>query len=87
MQGKLPAERIALAGRIRNELAKGEGAQGALLQSYLTQPFHVAEPWSGRAGVTVPVDHAMEDVARIFSGLLNDLSPDMARMTGRLPSA
>ena len=86
-QGKLPAERIALAGRIRNELAKGEGAQGALLQSYLTQPFHVAEPWSGRAGVTVPVDHAMEDVARIFSGLLNDLSPDMARMTGRLPSA
>lgn len=86
-QRKLPADRLALAARVRTELASGEGPHAALLQSYLTQPFHVAEPWSGRPGATVALADAMDDVERIFSGLSDELSPDMALMTGRLPSA
>jgi F-type H+-transporting ATPase subunit beta len=86
-QARLPADRIALADRIRAMLAAGEGPQSALLQSYLTQPFLVAEPWSNRPGVSVSPADAMEDVERIFSGFLDRLSPEMARMTGRLPSA
>jgi RNA polymerase sigma factor (sigma-70 family) len=86
-QHRLPAERILLAARVRSALAEGEGAQSTLLQAYLTQPFIVAEPWSGRPGVSVSPAEATEDVERILSGALDRLLPEIVRMTGRLPSA
>jgi F-type H+-transporting ATPase subunit beta len=38
------------------------------LRNYLTQPFHVTESFTGRAGQRVPVETTVSDVAAILDG-------------------
>jgi F-type H+-transporting ATPase subunit beta len=43
------------------------------LHAFLTQPFVLGEPFSGRPGVRVPREATLRGVSRILSGQLNDV--------------
>lgn len=42
--------------------------RGERLEAYLTQPFFVAEPFTGQAGASVPFQQTIQDVQRILDG-------------------
>ena len=42
--------------------------RGRLLQAFLTQPFHVTEPFTGRLGMTVSYEDLLDGVETILSG-------------------
>ncbi len=42
--------------------------RGRLLQAFLTQPFHVTEPFTGRLGMTVSYDDLLDGVETILAG-------------------
>jgi RNA polymerase sigma factor (sigma-70 family) len=47
--------------------------RGRLLQAFLTQPFHVTEPFSGRLGTTVSREAMLDGVEAILSGRADGL--------------
>jgi len=56
-----------------------------LLRSYLSQPFFVTEPFSGRAGVSVARRDALADCAAILAGGHDQLDPQALYLGGRPP--
>jgi RNA polymerase sigma factor (sigma-70 family) len=54
------------------------------LHAWLTQPFLVAEPFTGRPGVRVSRESTVRGVARILRGELNDVPVDHLRYIGDL---
>lgn len=61
-----------------------EDERAHLLRAYLTQPFFVAEPYTGRAGVTVTPEEAVADIARILKDDVATLEPAALMMRGSL---
>lgn len=58
-----------------------------LLRAYLTQPFFIAEPYSGNPGVTVTPEQAEADLVPILEGDVAGLSPEALLMGGSLDDA
>ena len=56
------------------------------LRSYFTQPFHVTEAFTGRAGERVPVRTTVADVAAILEGRCDSRREDELFMIGSLAS-
>lgn len=52
------------------------------LQRFLTQPLFVTEPFSGRPGVSVPLNDALLGCERILSGEFDDVDLDALYMIG-----
>ena len=79
------SEHAAIAKRVREALAtlwstesssfSADARERALkLQNYLTQPFDVAETYTGRPGATVGAAEALQTCQDILDGKLDDLS-------------
>lgn len=49
-------------------------ARARRIRNYLTQPFHVAEPFSGIKGVYVPIEKTIQSIEKIISGQLDDVA-------------
>ena len=56
------------------------------IQRFLTQPFHVAEQFTGRKGVYVPLEETIEGFEKILNGELDDLSETDFYMKGNIQS-
>ncbi|MDR2524226.1 MAG: F0F1 ATP synthase subunit beta [Candidatus Nomurabacteria bacterium] len=54
------------------------------LQRYFSQPFHVAEVFSGIPGTYVKLDDAVQDVTDVLAGTYDDKPEDWFYMTGAL---
>ena len=54
------------------------------LQRFLTQPFIVAEEFSGKRGAFVPLEETIKGFARILSGELDDVPEQAFYMTGTI---
>jgi len=54
------------------------------VQRFLTQPFIVAEEFSGKPGAFVPLEETIEGFARILSGELDDVPEQAFYMTGTI---
>ena len=61
--------------------------RGQRLEAFLTQPFYIAEPFTGRAGVWVPLPETLDGVRRILDGAADDLEPEALQYLGALPTA
>jgi F-type H+-transporting ATPase subunit beta len=60
--------------------------RGQRLEAFLTQPFYIAEPFTGRAGVWVPLPETLDGVRRILDGAADDLEPESLQYLGALPA-
>jgi F-type H+-transporting ATPase subunit beta len=76
--------RALLAELARDSLAPDRLARALRLRAYLTQPFHVAEPFSGRPGVSVELETLLADVRAILDGRTDHLAPDALAYRGAL---
>jgi F-type H+-transporting ATPase subunit beta len=61
--------------------------RGQRLEAFLTQPFYVAEPFTGRPGVWVPLPETLDGVRRILDGAADELDPEALTFVGALPAA
>jgi F-type H+-transporting ATPase subunit beta len=61
--------------------------RGQRLEAFLTQPFYMAEPFTGRPGVWVPLPETLDGVRRILDGAADDLDPEALTFIGALPAA
>lgn len=61
-----------------------DDARAQLISAYLTQPFFVAEAYSGRLGSSVSPEQAQADLARILNGDVTEIEPDSLMMRGSL---
>lgn len=61
-------------------------ARGRRLQYYFTQPFTVAEQFSGKKGEQVPLEEAVEDVKGIVEGKYDDVPEAAFNMQGNMKS-
>ncbi|WP_151733942.1 hypothetical protein [Paenibacillus tengchongensis] len=50
--------------------------RGERLEAYLTQPFFVAAPYTGRAGLIVPLESLLADIRSVLAGNLDTTEPD-----------
>src|SRR5919199_1260580 len=66
------------------ERGEEEYRRGERLESFLTQPFFVAEPFTRRPGVWLPVRETLADVRRILDGGADDVDPKRLAYSGRL---
>lgn len=57
-------------------------SRGKRLQLYLSQPFQVAETFSGKAGEMVEMESAVEDVKGIVEGKYDDIPESSFGMSG-----
>lgn len=79
-------EATAVTGRLRALLRDEPGSARAILaQRYLTQPFYVAEPFTNRPGVSVPVATAASDLQAILEGACDAMDPETLTWIGALP--
>jgi RNA polymerase sigma factor (sigma-70 family) len=60
--------------------------RAALLRAFLTQPFHTTEPFSGRAGVSVPLADTLAGVRAILAGEADALEPSQLLYRAALPA-
>lgn len=82
------SERVEVANRVRTLLASGSDEEAARqLRAYLTQPFYVAEEWTGRSGQLVPPETTVADCRALLAGDDSDLTADDLTMTGSLGDA
>ncbi|MCR8643282.1 hypothetical protein NV379_11475 [Paenibacillus sp. N1-5-1-14] len=58
--------------------------RGERLEAYFTQPFYVAEPATGKAGVSVTLQETMQDVQQIMDGAVDQREVDEMMYVGRL---
>jgi|GEM_PF-699682 F0F1-type ATP synthase, beta subunit len=58
--------------------------RGERLEAYLTQPFFVAEPYSGRPGLNVSLDSLLMDVRSILAGDLDEKELDRLLYIGSI---
>ena len=61
--------------------------RGERLEAYLSQPFFVAEPYTGKPGAWVPLQDALEDVKRILDGGADHMTVDELKFAGRIRMA
>jgi F-type H+-transporting ATPase subunit beta len=61
--------------------------RGQRLEAFLTQPFYIAEPFTGRPGVWVPLPETLDGVRRILDGAADDLEPEALQYLGALPAS
>ncbi len=54
--------------------------------NFMTQPFAVAEPFTGIPGAFVTIEDCLDDVERIVSGVYDKLDPKAFYMIGRSPT-
>ena len=54
------------------------------LEKFLTQPFEVAEPFTGRKGVRVPIERTVECCEAILSGRFDEVPEERLYMVGTL---
>jgi F-type H+-transporting ATPase subunit beta len=59
--------------------------RGQRLEAFLTQPFYMAEPFTGRPGVWVPLPEALDGVRRILDGAADELDSEALTFIGALP--
>jgi F0F1-type ATP synthase beta subunit len=79
--------REALAALWRTESGRADGCmheRALKLQNYFTQPFGVAEPFTGRPGVTVGLAEALETCRDILDGKLDDIPTESFFFSGSL---
>lgn len=55
------------------------------LLNFMTQPFSVAEPFTGKKGEYVPVKEALDDVERVLSGYYDKVPASDFYLVGRAP--
>jgi len=67
-----------------SSLSSEERERALKLQNYLTQPFDVAEPYTGRPGATVGVAEALQTCQDILDGKLDDIPTDAFYFSGGL---
>ncbi len=60
-------------------------ARARKLQNFLTQPFFVAEGYTGKPGEYVPVAQAVEGCERILAGRVDNVPEEKFYMIGQLP--
>ncbi|GAE05154.1 ATP synthase beta chain [Paenibacillus sp. JCM 10914] len=58
--------------------------RGERLEAYLTQPFHVAEPFTGRAGERVALQDMLHDVQAILNGSMDHRSVESLTWIGTI---
>jgi len=56
------------------------------LINFMTQPFHVAEAFTGKKGEYVPIKDALDDVEKIISGYYDKLPASDFYLIGRAPN-
>jgi len=59
-------------------------ARARKIQRYLSQPFHVAEQFTGRPGLYVPVAETVESFTQVLAGKHDALSEDAFYMMGNI---
>ena len=57
------------------------------IEKFLSQPFHVAEPFTGRQGVYVKLEDTIRSFKAIFSGEYDDIPEQAFYMTGTIEDA
>ena len=57
------------------------------LQRFLSQPFHVAEAFTGRAGKYVPLKETIAGFKEMVDGKLDDLPEQAFYMVGNIDEA
>jgi F-type H+-transporting ATPase subunit beta len=62
-------------------------ARARKIQRYLSQPFHVAEVFTGLAGVFVPLEETIRGFKEIVSGQYDDLPEAAFYMVGTIDQA
>jgi F-type H+-transporting ATPase subunit beta len=60
---------------------------GERLEAFLTQPFYVAEPFTGRPGAGVALEDTLDGVRRILEGATEELEPGQLTYIGRLDAS
>ncbi len=81
-------DRVEIARQVRSLLATGgNDASVQRLRAYLSQPFFVAEEFTGRAGMDVQPETALRDSLALLGGEHSDLTADDLSMTGSLQDA
>ncbi|HNX91885.1 MAG TPA: F0F1 ATP synthase subunit beta [Syntrophomonas sp.] len=59
-------------------------ARARKIQRYLSQPFHVAEQFTGRPGIYVPVTETVESFTQVLAGKHDALSEEAFYMMGNI---
>jgi F-type H+/Na+-transporting ATPase subunit beta len=59
--------------------------RGRRLEAFLTQPFFVAEAFTKKPGIWVPLAQTLADVRRLLDGQIDDVSAEELRFVGALP--
>jgi F-type H+-transporting ATPase subunit beta len=54
------------------------------IQRYLSQPFHVAEQFTGNSGIYVPVSDTVESFTQVLAGMHDNLPEDAFYMVGNI---
>ncbi len=57
------------------------------IQRFLSQPFHVAEQFTGSPGIYVPTSEAVESFSQVLEGKYDHLSEDSFYMVGNIDTA
>jgi F-type H+-transporting ATPase subunit beta len=58
--------------------------RGERLEAYLTQPFYVAEAFSGKKGESVNLQDTLNDVRKILDGVTDSIEVDLLNYIGKL---
>ncbi len=58
--------------------------RGERLEAYFSQPFYVAEPFTGTKGETVSLQKTLEDIRKIMDGAADELEVDKLKFVGSL---
>ena len=71
---------------LEQEYVKAEDKQtvkrARRVQRFMSQPFHVAESFTGQSGIYVPLEKTIDSVERILSGELDMVPEQYFLMTG-----
>src|SRR5699024_3232247 len=59
-------------------------SRGRRIQFFLSQNFHVAEPFTGQPGSYVPVSETVKGFKEILDGKYDDLPEDAFRLVGTI---
>ena len=58
--------------------------RGERLEAYLTQPFYVAEEFTGKNGEDVELKDTLEDISKILNGQMDSLDVEKMNFIGKL---
>ncbi|WP_276624263.1 F0F1 ATP synthase subunit beta [Syntrophomonas wolfei] len=62
-------------------------ARARKIQRFLSQPFHVAEQFTGSPGIYVPTSETVESFSQVLAGKHDNLSEDSFYMVGNIDTA